>query len=671
MSRVTASVSRPRIVLATTLAVFLSAGVVHAQWKPIGPYTRVGTRKLVLDPSRPGAIFAVTTARTVLRSSDYGATWKSGDLGLGASDLFGEPLSVCVDPTIPGRLYAVRAGNFYISTDSARQWKMISGLRMGGPSVRELLVVPSQPAVLYLRSADRLSRSSDHGVTWQPTSTVEALPPDVFITAVSAARPDILYVLTDARVIHKSTDRGATWHSLSSNIAGSTRWSFRPTLLLVDQSDPDAVYVAGEDLFKTTAGGTSWTKLRRPADEPGRSEIRHLEINRGILYYGNQVSRDGGQTWEAEFPDLGPVLDVAFDSRRPGVMYMATDDGAFVKADNVSSWSALLMPPNRITDIMVDRQDRMSIYVGASTQTDGKGEVFRMKSGAGTWQESEAVLPKVGQLVQGARASQVFATGSRPGVQVVSRYSGVSGVSSTSTVAFESTDWGRTWVKVTHSQLVTALARDPSNPGVRFAGCAEQLCKSVDGGMTYQPTGVRLQVMDIAIDPENSRIVYACGVGQGDRAVAVYKSVDDGQTWEESAQGFEGAGDRILINPANRSLLLLVNFMGRLFRSTNAAVTWAPIGEDFGITKVFEFLADLTRSEVIYAFTNRGLAISPDYGSTWTVVDPQPPGHLDLTCMAVDSGTPRTIYMGTRGDGVWKLSLGSPASAPRSRSQPD
>jgi len=177
--------------------------------------------------------------------------------------------------------------------------------------------------------------------------------------------------------------------------------------------------------------------------------------------------------------------------------------------------------------------------------------------------------------------------------------------------------------------------------------------------------------MDIAIDPKNSRIVYACGVGQGNRPVAVYKSLDNGETWKESARGFEGAGDRILINPENPSLLLVVNFMGRLFRSTDAAATWAPIGEDFGITSVFEFLPDLIRSEVIYAFTNRGLAISPDYGSTWTVVDPQPPGHLDLTCMAVDSGTPRTIYMGTRGDGVWKLSLVSPASAPRSPSQPN
>src|SRR5262249_33257388 len=142
-----------------------------------------------------------------------------------------------------------------------------------------------------------------------------------------------------------------------------------------------------------------------------------------------------------------------------------------------------------------------------------------------------------------------------------------------------STDNGANWTPLFEDQptlSIGALAIDPSNPSVIYAGTGEGnfsadcyygqgLFKSINGGATWRqisgpistltprvPAFQGNAILDIAIDPRNTQTLYLCtrnasaasaqnggsvtGYSAGQRGV--WKSTDGGETWRD-------------VNPAN------------------------------------------------------------------------------------------------------------------------
>jgi hypothetical protein len=94
--------------------------------------------------------------------------------------------------------------------------------------------------------------------------------------------------------------------------------------------------------------------------------------------------------------------------------------------------------------------------------------------------------------------------------------------------AFKSTDGGMSWEAIGLNDVRTfqALAIDPTDTLVVYAGTDAGLFKTTNGGTTWLPTGLSTtDVRTIAIDPVTPETVYA-GTGSG-----VFKSIDGGATW--------------------------------------------------------------------------------------------------------------------------------------------
>src|SRR6266550_3039099 len=144
---------------------------------------------------------------------------------------------------------------------------------------------------------------------------------------------------------------------------------------------------------------------------------------------------------------------------------------------------------------------------------------------------------------------------------------------------YRSNDAGKTWMHLglDETQHIGKIAVDPKNPDVLFvaaighlyaANAERGVYRSKDGGKTWQKVlfkNADVGAVDVAIDPTNPRVVFAClwntrrppwftyaptnGPGGG-----IYKSVDGGDTWQQLTAGLppDGIGrSGIAIAPSN------------------------------------------------------------------------------------------------------------------------
>jgi len=102
---------------------------------------------------------------------------------------------------------------------------------------------------------------------------------------------------------------------------------------------------------------------------------------------------------------------------------------------------------------------------------------------------------------------------------------------------------------------------------------------------------------------------------------------------------------------------------GGIFRSDNAGATWNSSSVGLLHVNVNAFAIDPTSPAKIYAGTGHGVARSSNGGGTWEIVTAgvsttaglAPAIAVDIaTALAIDPGTPATVYGGTASDGVFK-----------------
>jgi len=237
---------------------------------------------------------------------------------------------------------------------------------------------------------------------------------------------------------------------------------------------------------------------------------------------------------------------------------------------------------------------------------------------------------------------------------------------------FKSEDGGVHWTAVFDDQPVQsigALAVDPVNPNVVWAGTGETfirsnvsigngIYRSVDGGQTWEHRGLDAtgRIGRIVIDPRHPNTVLVAAMGhlygpQPERGV--YRTTDGGLTWERVlfVDEHTGASD-IVMDPNNPQILfagmwqMIIRPWGResggpgsgLYRSQDGGVTWEKLeGHGLPAPPVGKIGLAMSRddSRRVYALietnTNREFAPltehqgvlwrSDDGGDTWQMIN--------------------------------------------------
>lgn len=218
---------------------------------------------------------------------------------------------------------------------------------------------------------------------------------------------------------------------------------------------------------------------------------------------------------------------------------------------------------------------------------------------------------------------------------------------------------GTTWEPIFDSYgsySIGCVTVDPNNHMVVWVGTGENnsqrsvgygdgVYKSVDGGQTFTPMGLKESehIGMIRVDPRDSNVVYVASQGPlwrdgGDRGL--YKTTDGGKTWEKILEISPKTGvSEIHLDPRNPNILYAVAYQRRrhvwtlidggpesgLYKSTDAGKTWRKINQ--GLPEVDLGRIGLALSpidpDVLYAtveaaMDKSGFYRSADGGEHWT-----------------------------------------------------
>ncbi len=608
---------------------------------------------LAVSDSDPGVVYAgmgESTIRTdvsygdgVYKSSDGGQSWVH--LGLADTRHISE---IRIHPRDPDRVYVAALGHafganpergVYRTKDGGGTWERVleAGDRAGAA---DLALDPHHPEVLYasLWEAHRnfwelssggpgsgLWRSSDGGDTWTDLRSRLPLPASALLgkigVSASAARPGRVWALIESDTdggLYRSDDFGETWTLVSDR----QDLRYRPWYYMhvfADPQDEDTVYVCNLQMWKSSDGGASFTKLSTPHGDnhdlwiDPRNNRRMIQSNDG----GANVSFNAGASWSSIHNQLtAQFYTIDTDGQRPHYfVYGTQQDNSSIGVPSGANDGAITWADCRIAGtgesgfVAVKPGDPDVVYVGAiGSSPGGQGALQRYDHRTG-----QIRLVNVWPEHHGGRGAGELKY--RFGWTYPIRFSPhdpnllyVGG-----NRVFRSRDEGHTWETASpdltrdagdklgpsggpitldtsgaeHYCTLHTLEESPHEPGVLWAGSDDGLVHLTrDGGQSWHdvtPPGLPewAFIRNVEPSPHDVGTLYVAATRYklDDPAPYLYRTRDYGKTWE----AITGSGE-----------------------------TAIP-GHDF----VRVVRADPHSAGVLYVGTETGLYVSLDEGASW------------------------------------------------------
>jgi photosystem II stability/assembly factor-like uncharacterized protein len=240
---------------------------------------------ILLLPADPRVMLIGTCPPRLYRTGDGGQTWSKPDVPFVQECpriMWNRVTTLAADPTNLDTVWCgVEIDGLWVSGDRGVTWEP-RGAGLSSRDIHALAIVNSPSPLggegsgvrgrLLASTNNDLNVSTDDGRTWQPLQIDQMLPWKYCRgLAQKCGRPEVVLMGNgdsppgSAGIVARSGDAGQTWSSASMPArANSTIWNFA-----VHPADPELIYassVAGE-VYRSTDGGTSWTKLEREFGE--------------------------------------------------------------------------------------------------------------------------------------------------------------------------------------------------------------------------------------------------------------------------------------------------------------------------------------------------------------------------------------------------------------------
>jgi photosystem II stability/assembly factor-like uncharacterized protein len=279
-----------------------------------------------------------------------------------------------------------------------------------------------------------------------------------------------------------------------------------------------------------------------------------------------------------------------------------------------------------ILALAVNPSDPATLYAAAN----GAG-IYRSTDAGETWRAVNAELTDVRCLaIDPVDRSTVYAGGANG--------------------LFKSVDGGESWINKFSTSPVRSVIIDPANHLNLYLGTSGGVFASTDGGEAWMDVTGSLpgtDVRDLAMDPKNaSRLYLASGFG-------LFTSDNRGGNWTRVnlSPASDLPANVIAVDPSNSQKLYVASEYV-ILRSTDAGTTWT--GTAMG-TYIHDLIID--PSGTAYAATSTGIFQSDDAGATWRLL-PVLNGS-EIETLALDPGNRATVYAGTGGPGVFRSNDGA------------
>lgn len=309
-------------------------------WTQVG--SAAGQPLIGIERADALTLYAVGSARTVVKSIDGGATWTRKTVGNNVPPAnfrtirCGSPLQCLIttegnqvvrttdggetfasvvpsnDPThavaFAGATRAVAAGVFgsaEVSSDGGATWSAVGSRISGAFEVLE----PVSDTVAYAGGRQGLlARTTDRGQSWANVSP----PTDTAITAL-AGSGDRLYVLASDQALQRSDNGGQSYSLLNSG---------RGPFASLHAVDPDRLLLVGfRGVTRTADGGETFQQIADPDVRGALLTAADRAGNAAVVFGARRaaVSLDGGVAWtRIALPRKRLVRDLDFVTARAG-----------------------------------------------------------------------------------------------------------------------------------------------------------------------------------------------------------------------------------------------------------------------------------------------------------------------------------------------------------------
>ena len=384
----------------------------------------------------------------------------------------GRTKSAAGHPSQPYTFYiGVCNGGVWKTTDAGRTWKPIFDSQ-GTGSIGSLVVAPSDPNVLYVGSGEGLGR------------------------------PD----LSVGDGIYKSTDGGQTWAHLG------LRDGQQIPNIAVDPKNANRLFVAvaghpygpneERGIFRSTDGGQSFQRVLFKDVNTGGNDVDIDPINPDIVYATLWEERQG--PWEnAQWRGTG------------GGIYKSTDGG--------TTWKQLTtgLPQNgTITQANVAVAPSNSTRLYAAIAVNAATSFYRSDDAGETWTQTTQDARPVGRI--GGGDLPVPIVNPKDPDMIISA----------STVAYKTTDGGKSWVPFKGAPGGDDYQNgwiNPNDPNIILLVSDQGAVVSLNGGDTWSSWYNQSTAQLYHVNTDNDFPYRVCGGQQESGSACVSSRGNDGQ----------------------------------------------------------------------------------------------------------------------------------------------
>jgi photosystem II stability/assembly factor-like uncharacterized protein/long-subunit fatty acid transport protein len=573
---------------------------------------------IAIDPSNPDKLFASTyMGGGLFMSQDGGDSWQTQHMAhlREGEDTFEDQAVYAVEvaPSDSNIVWATH--NYWAarSADGGRNWTHILNSTMQSDCTNcsandnwrfclSLAIDPGNSDVVYVGTSGSnfggvdgaVYKTVNGGDHW--TKLSQTFDYQVEDLAVDPDNPSILWAVTNSNgnggwngTIYRSTNGGDSWQpvTIGSDLGGILSVAPRPDDP-DDPGDPPMVFVAcgyGIVLLTYDGGSGQWEESFPVSGSGMASEVVVAPSNPNVVYAGWKWPVDAnvtrgvydGSSWSWETVTLSTQI-------ADGLQALAVDPvnaerlfggdiglGVLRSLNHGQSWTPVNQGLDAVVVYDLDVEDGDSSHMLAAS---GSG-LYERPSGAGTWQRR-----RVGEY-----KSVEFEPNS-----ATTYYAGAQGR------LMRTDDNGGSWQQSNDlgGTFPFDIEIDPDNTDTVFMTAGQQVMRSTDGGLTFDPvmTGTNLdgdnyRMNTVVIDPSDSRHLIAGGGNfytprvYGD----MWESRDGGAADSWQRTGLSGVViNAALIDPRDPNVMYAgcgysANWKPPLYKSVDGGVTWTAATE--------------------------------------------------------------------------------------------
>ncbi len=648
------------------------------EWKLIGPANTGGRiTDIEMPRSNDSVIYAGCASGGIFASTDYGASWtpifdKAASIAIGDIEIDPNNDNIIYagtgEPNTGGGSITYDGNGIYKSANAGRTWKNIGLTNVG--TIGKVSVAKTNSNIIYVAAVGNiyqkstnkgLYKSTDGGVNWNKILYLSDST-SVNDVAVSSADANVLYATTWERIsrpgvrvyggitsnLFKSTDGGITWTKLFADDAnrGKLTIDIAPT-------NPNKLYVSVANkngTFNTIYryDGITFTKINNGVSGATTytwwfGGIKCHPTDENIVYYSDfslYRTVNGGTSWQfvagSSHVDQHSVCIHPLNIQK---VVIGNDGGVYTSTNALASITLRNIPNTQVYDFDVYKADETFVSAGfqdnsfahTSTQTLNGWQFY----GGG-----DGVQVRVNPVTK-------FETYS-------SQYGGLN--ITTNGIGFSDRfNWK------------CPIRLDPVNPDVRYFGTnkiykfnpLQNKWTAISGDLTNgSGIGSFGTVTTIGVAPTNNSYIYS---GSDDGQVYVTKN--GGTTWTNITAGLPVFWTTFIKTDRTNPEIAYVGFSGyrygfkdaHIYKTTNAGASWTRISNDLPQMPVNDIEIDPLNNNVLYLATDVGVYFSRNGGAHWLRLGSKMPAVVVSTLnLGVNT---RQLYAATYGRSVYKLDV--------------